>query len=106
MDKDNKFNLIGVLALRNAIVIQAAKDYLQHYEKNKPNSKHIANLEKWFRSYDFELLGTGIDPEWFIEQLRKMSDNGEKIGNRKEYDSPSLAIKVQTARKVRRKNGC
>lgn len=73
----------GALALRNAIVEQAAHDYVKYYRSDVPNSGFIIALERWFLSPRFDVLGTGCTGEWFINELRKLSISGEKSGNKR-----------------------
>lgn len=73
----------GVLALRNAIVEQAAHDYIRHYNVDGPQSSFITAIERWFRSSQFEDLGTGCSGEWFIENLREHVINGKKSKNKR-----------------------
>lgn len=62
--------------LANAIVVQAAKDYLTNLRKLKRNpgsssAKHeIRTLERFFRSQWYQTL-TSVDGEYLINRLRK-----------------------------------
>lgn len=98
-----EFNEQGVLALRNAIVEQAAKDYLKYYNTKGPQSSYVISIERWFRSVAFAGLATGYSGDWFIRNLREMAEKGEKIEKRKEYIAIKPTMKIAYARKVRRK---
>ena len=65
----------GYEALANAIIIQAANDYLRAVKKG--NSSSIRALERFFRSDWFAVL-TGADPEAIIEALRKKCGKPKK----------------------------
>lgn len=81
-----KYNSDGILYLRNAIVEDAAKEYLSlkksiaKLEKLKNPRKWKLNeletkrsrleyLKKWFRSEDFDCLGLKLSGKWYLEQL-------------------------------------
>lgn len=81
-----KMNPIGMTALRNAIVEQAAKDYLKNYRDEEHKSSYIKSIEKWFLSPNFDALATGYSGEYFLRKLREMSNSGKKIGNRSSKD--------------------
>ena len=74
--KGQELNHQGVLLLRNAIVKQAAADYLKHYNTSGNQSSFILTIEKWFRSRQFDALCTGVSGEWFIKNLREMAEQG------------------------------
>lgn len=62
--------------LANAIVIQAAKDYMAILRKIRKNPKNkdalndALQLERFFRSEWYQTL-TSVDGEYLIEKLRK-----------------------------------
>ena len=57
----------GWSALANAIVIQAADDYI--YALKHDHKNDIESLERFFRSQWYREL-TSVDGEYLIEQLR------------------------------------
>ena len=63
-------------ALANAIVVQAAKDYLRELRTLKRHPNCIASkqqalaLEEFFHSDWYELL-TDVNPDYLIQRLRK-----------------------------------
>lgn len=74
---------IGVLALRNAIIQQAANDYVKYYNPNKTEqSSYIDTLERWFKSHKFDDLCTGYSGQWFIDKLRELAVEGKKPGEK------------------------
>lgn len=82
IENSNTLNHQGVLALRNAVVEQAAKDYIKHYNLDGNQSSFILTLEKWFRSDKFSDLDTEHSGEWFIKNLRELVSAGvRKINN-------------------------
>ena len=62
--------------LANAIVAQAAQDYLSALKKLKKNPRNrtamdeAMQMEKFFHSGWYEIL-TGVDPDYLIRKLRE-----------------------------------
>lgn len=76
----------GFVFLRNAIIEQAAKDYVKAKEHilAHPNKKcideriELDNLTRWFKSRNFSDLGLGISGEYFIEKMDELAASGWK----------------------------
>lgn len=56
--------------LANAIVAQAARDYLSALRKGYKGHYQQVSLERFFRSQLYRRL-TNVDPEYMITELRK-----------------------------------
>lgn len=56
--------------LANAIILQAANDYLASPEKRKREYVHLDEVINFFHSDWFEFL-SGADPDYLLEQLDK-----------------------------------
>jgi len=73
----------GVLALRNAIVKQAAKDYIKYYVMGANKQPlEVRSIERWFLSPQFDLMNTGYSGKWFIKNLQEMATAGISIKHR------------------------
>lgn len=55
--------------LANAIVTQAAKDYVDYLREGYKRAYEARSIERFFRSQRF-MIFTNIDPEWLISTLR------------------------------------
>lgn len=66
----------GYINLANAIIVQAADDYLKVLRRLKkhPDSKscldELEELEEFFHSEKFEIL-TDVDPDYILDRLKK-----------------------------------
>lgn len=91
----SKINDHGILELRNAIIIQAAQDYLRHYIPNSSNQPvEIMSLENFFRSTRFAMMGLGVSGEWFIKNLRVLKEEKNSRIKKKSQTSADYEEKV------------
>lgn len=77
-------NKDGCERLSNAIIIQAAKDYLKAKREN--NTRKLVELKRFFHSTNYAIL-TQIDGDELIAMLdKKHEENIAKGGKRKQFD--------------------
>jgi len=75
----------GILNLRDAIIIQAVKDWRQLYTKQKQKKRVNFNLlRKFFKSEWCMLLTMGKN-EIILEQLEKERKTIKRINNKEDY---------------------
>lgn len=74
----------GYINLANAIIVQAADDYLKALRRLKkhPDSQkyldEITELETFFHSEKFEIL-TDVDPDYILDRLQKEVEGEETL---------------------------
>lgn len=89
------YNIDGIYALRNAVVEQAAKDYISlkkeviRLENQRPTikrnidleirSSQLEHLKKWFKSEDFDNLGLNYTGDYYIRKLDYIVEHGSKV---------------------------
>ena len=82
----------------NAIVVQAAKDYVAAYKRYKANpesseaDRNLEIAEAFFFGEEYQRY-TNVDGGYLVNRLRKAVDAGDKLFPRK-YGFPSLRKNV------------
>lgn len=82
-----KYNEDGLIRLRNAVIENAAKEYIQlkrlinrHPEKEKLHyGVELNNLKSFFLSRRYELYGMSVSGEYMLRKLDEMAEGSRKI---------------------------
>lgn len=86
-----EYNEEGIIKLRDAIVEQAAKDYiaikkyiLRHFNKPCTEKKwELENITRWFRSSNFDDMKTGCSGDYFIKKLDEMVEDDMQVARKR-----------------------